>query len=106
MFRKNRSKTYFWNCSGRFYTVDVLVNINGQRAARDPALILNDFNALIADAAKKGKAEYPVATLTNVDRDSWTEARQRLVDLGNQDALDEIDGAMFVMGWIVKFITQ
>ena len=46
-----------------------------------------------------------MATLTNVDRDSWTDARQRLVDLGNQDALDEIDGAMFVMGLIVKFIT-
>ena len=47
-----------------------------------------------------------MATLTNVDRDSWTDARQRLVDLGNQDALDEIDGAMFVIGLIVKFTTQ
>ena len=79
----------------------MLVNVNGQRSARDPALILNDFNALIADAAKKGKAEYPVATLTNVDRDSWTDARQRLVQLGNQDALDEIDGAMFGMGFSI-----
>ena len=79
----------------------MLVNVNGQRSARDPALILNDFNALIADAAKKGKAEYPVATLTNVDRDSWTDARQRLVELGNQDALDEIDGAMFGMGFSI-----
>ena len=79
----------------------MLVNVNGQRSARDPALILNDFNALIADAAKKGKAEYPVATLTNVDRDSWTDARQRLVELGNQDALDEIDGAMFGMGFLI-----
>jgi len=83
--------------NGRFYTVDVLVDINGTRSARDATMIMNDIDAIVADARQKGPAEHPVATLTNVDRDMWTEARQRLIDLGNTDALDEIDGALFAM---------
>ena len=64
---------------------------------RSPEKIYNDICAILEDSAKKGAAENPIANLTNVDRDTWTSARERLVALGNQDALDEIDGAMFAI---------
>ena len=82
---------------GRFYTVDVLTTIDGARSVRSPEKIYNDICAILEDSAKKGAAENPIANLTNVDRDTWTSARERLVALGNQDALDEIDGAMFAI---------
>ena len=82
---------------GRFYTVDVLTTIDGARSVRSPKKIYNDICAILDDSSKKGPSENPVANLTNVDRDTWTSARERLVALGNQDALDEIDGAMFAI---------
>ena len=38
-----------------------------------------------------------VAVLSNVDRDTWTEARDKLVELGNDDALKAVDDAMFCL---------
>ena len=34
--------------NGRFYTVDVLVELNGTRSARDATMILNDIEAILA----------------------------------------------------------
>ena len=38
-----------------------------------------------------------IGSLTATDRDSWTQARQRLIDLGNKDALEKIDSAIITI---------
>ena len=83
--------------SGRFYTLDVLVGSGDSRSPRDPYHILSDIHSILADSAKKGPSENPIATLTSVDRDTWTAARKELIRLGNADALAEIDDAMFCL---------
>ena len=88
---------FLYHILGRFYTLDVLVGSGDSRSPRDPYHILSDIHSILADSAKKGPVEHPVATLSSVDRDTWTAARKDLIRLGNADALAEIDDAMFCL---------
>ena len=83
---------------GRFYTLDVLMSEGSKtRHVRDVHDILSDIISIKKDADKKGDTTLPIAALSNYDRDSWTEARKELLDLGNDYALNLIDSAMFCL---------
>lgn len=67
------------------------------RHVRDVHDILSDIISIKKDADKKGDTTLPIAALSNYDRDSWTEARKELLELGNDYALNLIDSAMFCL---------
>lgn len=83
---------------GRFYLLDVLnAGANGERHARSVEDILADIEGITEDAEKKGHTKQPLSALSNTDRDTWTQNRKELVELGNDFALSLIDDAMFCL---------
>ncbi len=41
------------------------------------------------------EAEFPLGVLTSENRDVWAEVRSKLVELGNETALEKIDTALY-----------
>ena len=73
IFDENRIlTTILMQYLGRFYILDVLTRI-GKGQVRSPMSILADIEEILNDSRKKDRPEYPVAVLSNIDRDTWTE---------------------------------
>ena len=75
---------------GCFYTFDAYDN-NG--SLFEP----NYYYSCIKEVqGKKGKSQ-GLGVMTSTDRDSWSNTRQHLVSLGNEEALKAIDSALFAI---------
>lgn len=45
----------------------------------------------------KEVAEYPIGILTSTERNKWAETRKYLEKIGNEEVLNKIDTALFVV---------
>jgi carnitine O-palmitoyltransferase 2 len=77
---------------GAFYTFDVYDESGN---IKDPAYYLASIRAILA--LPRSQKSGDIGALTSTDRDSWAAARQRLVDLGNEESLTAIDSALLVI---------
>eukprot|EP00162_Nutomonas_longa_P006293 comp16869_c0_seq1/m.27530 comp16869_c0_seq1/g.27530 ORF comp16869_c0_seq1/g.27530 comp16869_c0_seq1/m.27530 type:complete len:659 (+) comp16869_c0_seq1:3-1979(+) len=78
----------------RFFSIDAL------KKDGDPlpiAAIESQIRAILDSKTEALPLSDAVGLLTTENRDTWAEAREELVKLGNQEVFDAIDGALFVM---------
>lgn len=80
--------------NGRFYKVDAFTENDTVRGQEE---LLADLAAIISDGDAKGMNPDSICPLSCADRDTWTTARKQLVKLGNTEALDIVDHAMFLL---------
>ncbi|XP_011150518.1 carnitine O-palmitoyltransferase 2, mitochondrial isoform X2 [Harpegnathos saltator] len=77
---------------GHFYAFDVL-DANG--AIRGPKEIAACLKAILEDNRAPNK--HPVGILTTSERDQWAQARSHLFKTGNQEILNKIDSAVYII---------
>lgn len=78
--------------NGNYYAFDVL---DRDGNVRSPVEILSCLKYIIDD--KSPKSDYPVGVLTSENRDVWAKIRQTLLTSGNEQTLNLIDSATFVL---------
>lgn len=79
---------------GHLFTVDVLTSAD---EIRSPADLIEDLHEITANAEPPASA--PVGLLTTLDRDGWSDARERLMALDPHNAycLDTVETALFAV---------
>lgn len=77
---------------GHFYSFDV-IDKNGY--IYQPNVIANCLKSILEDTLLSN--ESPIGILTTSERDFWAKTRTYLSQIGNQEILQKIDSAIFVM---------
>ncbi|CAK9831212.1 Carnitine O-palmitoyltransferase 2, mitochondrial [Anthophora retusa] len=77
---------------GHFYCVDVL-DENGY--IEEPNVIATCLKYILEENLSGN--ESPIGVLTTLNRDLWANTRMHLAQIGNQEVLQKIDSAIFVM---------
>lgn len=77
---------------GSFFTFEVL---NEDDSIKKPEEIYAFIKYILETNTKD--ADFPLGVLTSENRDVWADVRSKLVELGNQEALDAIDSAMYCL---------
>lgn len=77
---------------GHFYTFDVLDENN---YIRQPSEIAASLKSILED--NKPLNEYPTAILTTLERNKWASVRSHLMNIGNENILQKIDSAAFIL---------
>ncbi|CAC5425186.1 CPT2 [Mytilus coruscus] len=78
--------------NGNYYIFDV-IDRDGMVLA--PDVIMAHLNYILQDS--RPAPEYPVGVLTSENRDTWATIRQQLLNSGNENTLQLIDSAAFVL---------
>ncbi|XP_067838411.1 carnitine O-palmitoyltransferase 2, mitochondrial-like [Heptranchias perlo] len=78
--------------NGHFYVFDVLNNCGD---ILHPSEIQKSLQYILQ--GESPPPEFPLGYLTTEERDTWARARQELVDLGNKESLQQVDGAIFCL---------
>ena len=61
----------------------------------EPEVILSSLNYILKDESQP--SEFPLGILTTGERNKWAETRQHLENIGNKEALQAIDSALFAV---------
>lgn len=77
---------------GHFYSFDVM-DENGY--IYEPKTIANSLKSILEDNITSN--ENPIGILTTTERNLWSDTRTHLLQIGNQETLQKIDSAVFVM---------
>ena len=78
---------------GRIFSFEAL---DSEGNLREPSYYLSVINTILQHGLTGGQSQ-GIGALTSADRDSWTKARNRLVALGNEALLEEIDSAIITL---------
>lgn len=62
-----------------------------------PRTIINRLKFVLNDAASNKPSEFPLGVMTAENRDTWADVRELLIQNHNENALDTIDSALFVV---------
>nr|XP_022297829.1 carnitine O-palmitoyltransferase 2, mitochondrial-like [Crassostrea virginica] len=76
--------------NGNFYVFDVL-DSNGN--ILDPEVIMSSIHQIMQDPSPP--APHPVGVFTAENRDTWASYREKLISLGNEEAIKLIDSSVF-----------
>ncbi|XP_047346502.1 carnitine O-palmitoyltransferase 2, mitochondrial [Vespa velutina] len=79
-------------CKGHFYTLDVLDENN---YIRQPSEIAASLKSILEDNRRFN--EYPISILTTLERNKWASVRLHLMNIGNENILQKIDSAIFIL---------
>ncbi|KAJ0175440.1 hypothetical protein K1T71_008599 [Dendrolimus kikuchii] len=90
ILRDPKSKHVLVQRKGNFYVFDVL-DANGNLLT--PQELLGNLSKIINDSTPQ--AEQPLGILTCQNRDVWAQQREYLVNMGNGEALNQLDTAIF-----------
>nr|XP_034173162.1 carnitine O-palmitoyltransferase 2, mitochondrial [Osmia lignaria] len=77
---------------GHFYSFDVM-DENGY--IYEPKTIANSLKSILEDNITSN--ETPIGILTTAERNLWADTRAHLLQIGNQETLQKIDSAVFMM---------
>ncbi|XP_011638151.1 carnitine O-palmitoyltransferase 2, mitochondrial [Pogonomyrmex barbatus] len=77
---------------GHFYAFDVM---DANDSIYSPKKIAACLKTILEDNRPPNK--HPVGVLTSLERNQWARARSHLIETGNQEILQKIDSALFVM---------
>merc|ERR1711953_690806 len=78
---------------GRIFSFEAL---DSEGNLREPSYYLSVINSILQQGEQGSKSQ-GIGALTSTDRDSWTIARERLVELGNGAVLEVIDSAIIAL---------
>lgn len=92
--RSSNSKHLVVFINGHPFSVDVL---DSQGNLEEPSVIYARLSHVYAMGSQLQQSEYPLGALTTENRDTWANIRKHLVQIGNQDALNTIDSALFCL---------
>ncbi|KAK5964521.1 hypothetical protein GCK32_003551 [Trichostrongylus colubriformis] len=93
LYQDVTQKHFMVLCRGRIYVVDIF----DDQGNILPAECVHNSLAHILQNAKQQDADKCTGSLTSLDRDSWAKVRDDLLEAGNSQNLQLIDGALFTL---------
>ncbi|KAK6037626.1 Choline/Carnitine O-acyltransferase, partial [Cooperia oncophora] len=93
LYQDTRQKHFMVMCRGRIYAVDIF----DDKGNILPADSVHNSLAHILKTAKQQDADKCIGSLTSLDRDTWAKVRDEMMEAGNAQNFEKVDGALFTL---------